>query len=173
MAAFHTVDVHVGNRMRTRRKMAGMSQVTLAKASGVTFQQVQKYERGANRVSASRLYEIARIQGVTVAYYFEGLNDGRPATADPELAERETARRAVAEEFGVAGLLDQLAALDPARRDEALKLVTTVIDFADHLAAGRPARRPAELIAVEHVGGRADHFQLNEAGRRAVAAARA
>ncbi len=69
------VDVHVGQRIRARRKTVGLSQSTLADALGLTFQQVQKYENGANRVSASKLYETARCLGVPVSYFFEGLPD--------------------------------------------------------------------------------------------------
>ena len=67
------VDRHVGSRLRTRRTMLGMSQSTLAKAVGLTFQQVQKYERGTNRISASKLYQFGQIVGVPVAFFFEGL----------------------------------------------------------------------------------------------------
>ena len=69
------VDLHVGGRVRMRRKMLGVSQERLAEALGLTFQQVQKYERGANRISASKLYEIARFLSAPVAYFFEGLTD--------------------------------------------------------------------------------------------------
>ena len=69
------VDLHVGGRVRMRRKMLGISQERLAEALGLTFQQVQKYERGANRISASKLYEIARFLSAPIAYFFEGLND--------------------------------------------------------------------------------------------------
>ena len=68
----HTVDVHVGQRVRQRRKIMGLSQQDLARALGLTFQQVQKYERGTNRVSASKLWEIARTLKVPVAYFFDG-----------------------------------------------------------------------------------------------------
>ena len=67
------VDVHVGGRIRLRRKLCGMSQEKLADALGLTFQQIQKYERGTNRVSASKLYEAATALGTPVAYFFEGL----------------------------------------------------------------------------------------------------
>jgi len=67
------VDLHVGARIRMRRKLLGVSQERLADQLGLTFQQVQKYERGANRVSASKLYEIARALEAPVAYFFEGL----------------------------------------------------------------------------------------------------
>lgn len=70
----HTVDAHVGSRIRTRRKLRGLGQVALAQRIGVTFQQIQKYEMGANRVSASKLYDIARALQTPVAWFFEGLN---------------------------------------------------------------------------------------------------
>ena len=69
------VDLHVGARIRMRRKLLGVSQERLADDLGLTFQQVQKYERGANRVSASKLYEIARSLKTSIAYFFEGLAD--------------------------------------------------------------------------------------------------
>ena len=69
------VDLYVGGRIRLRRRTLGVSQEKLAEDLGLTFQQVQKYERGANRVSASKLYEIARSLSVPVAFFFEGLND--------------------------------------------------------------------------------------------------
>jgi transcriptional regulator with XRE-family HTH domain len=67
------VDVHVGARMRQRRFILGQSQVGLAEDLGVTFQQVQKYEKGTNRVSASMMFRAGASQGVPPAYYFEGL----------------------------------------------------------------------------------------------------
>jgi transcriptional regulator with XRE-family HTH domain len=69
------VDLHVGGRIRMRRRILGVSQERLAEALGLTFQQVQKYERGANRVSASKLYEIARTLQAPITYFFEGLPD--------------------------------------------------------------------------------------------------
>lgn len=75
------VDVHVGERVRLRRKALGMSQTTLAEAIGLTFQQVQKYERGANRISASKLYEMARTLKVSLAYFYDGYLP-EPADAD-------------------------------------------------------------------------------------------
>ena len=75
------VDVHVGLRIRLRRKELGVSQEKLADAIGLTFQQVQKYERAANRVSASKLYEVARALDTSTAYFFEGLTDAHIRTA--------------------------------------------------------------------------------------------
>jgi transcriptional regulator with XRE-family HTH domain len=66
------IDKHVGRRLRWRRRELKLSQETLAEMLGVTFQQVQKYERGANRVSAGRLFELARALETTIPYFFEG-----------------------------------------------------------------------------------------------------
>ncbi len=72
----HPVDVHVGNRVKQRRVMQGMSQEQLGSNLGLTFQQIQKYEKGANRVSASRLWDIADALGVTTSFFYEGLRRG-------------------------------------------------------------------------------------------------
>lgn len=69
--ASHPTDVLVGNRIRQRRALLGMSQTALGKAVGLTFQQIQKYERGANRASASKLYEFATVLDVPVSFFFE------------------------------------------------------------------------------------------------------
>ena len=71
-------DQHVGARVRMRRKMLAMSQAQLAEALGITYQQVQKYERGANRIAASRLQQISHILQVPVAFFFEGAPDAAP-----------------------------------------------------------------------------------------------
>ena len=67
------IDVHVGNRVRMRRMLIGMSQEKLGERLGLTFQQIQKYEKGTNRISASRLYQISQILGVPVQFFFEDL----------------------------------------------------------------------------------------------------
>ncbi len=69
------VDVHVGRRVRMRRVLIGLSQEKLGEQLGLTFQQVQKYEKGSNRISASRLYQIAHILGVPVSFFFDDLPD--------------------------------------------------------------------------------------------------
>jgi transcriptional regulator with XRE-family HTH domain len=73
------VDHHVGARIRERRTMLGLSQQQLAKMIGVTYQQAHKYERGLNRISAGRLFEIAQVLDVPVSYFFEGLQPGAEA----------------------------------------------------------------------------------------------
>lgn len=71
----HPVDVHVGQRIRQRRWLVGMTQQQLAERVGIKFQQIQKYETGANRVSASRLWDIAAALEVPVSFFFEGIED--------------------------------------------------------------------------------------------------
>ena len=82
----HPVDIHVGKRIRHRRWLVGMTQQQLAEQVGIKFQQIQKYETGANRVSASRLWDISESLDVPVSFFFEGLDveDGRaPGDAVP------------------------------------------------------------------------------------------
>jgi transcriptional regulator with XRE-family HTH domain len=67
----HPIDVHVGGRVRLRRTMLGMSQDKLADSLGLTFQQVQKYEKGVNRIGASRVFEISRILGVPIQFFYD------------------------------------------------------------------------------------------------------
>lgn len=69
------VDVHVGSRVRLRRTLLGLSQEKLGEAIGLTFQQVQKYERGANRIGASRLFDLSRVLDVPIGYFFEDMSD--------------------------------------------------------------------------------------------------
>jgi transcriptional regulator with XRE-family HTH domain len=102
-------DVHVGARVRLRRTMLGMSQEKLGEALGLTFQQVQKYERGANRVGASRLWEMSRVLDVPVSYFFEEL-DGEPGTTGGAAAEPE---------------------LDPMTKRETLELVRAYYKISD------------------------------------------
>ncbi len=100
------VDIHVGSRVRLRRTLLGFSQEKLADAIGLTFQQVQKYERGANRIGASRLYELSRVLDVPVSFFFDDMSsevagraarDGGGMSESPQppfetdaLAKRET-----------------------------------------------------------------------------------
>ncbi len=75
MGTPHPVDIHVGRRLRLKRTILGMSQEAVGKEIGVTFQQIQKYERGINRMGASRLYDFAKALGVNISYFFEGFGD--------------------------------------------------------------------------------------------------
>lgn len=95
----HHVDVHVGQRIRRRRWMVGMTQQQLGEAVGIKFQQIQKYETGMNRVSASRLWDIAEALDVPVPFFFEGYDveenvsvlaaDGKVNTVGDLLADKE------------------------------------------------------------------------------------
>lgn len=78
----HPVDVHVGKRIRHRRWMVGMTQQQLAEHVGIKFQQIQKYETGMNRVSASRLWEISEALSVPISFFFEGLGETGEAAKD-------------------------------------------------------------------------------------------
>lgn len=91
----HPVDVHVGKRVRHRRWMVGITQQQLGERVGIKFQQVQKYETGMNRVSASRLWDIAAVLDVPVSFFFDGLDeddaaaDAPAGSQDDLLADRE------------------------------------------------------------------------------------
>ncbi|OUS20656.1 transcriptional regulator [Litorivita pollutaquae] len=82
----HHVDVHVGKRVRHRRWLVGMTQQQLAEQVGIKFQQIQKYETGANRISASRLWDISDALDVPVSFFFEGM-EAEAETADVDTAE--------------------------------------------------------------------------------------
>ena len=80
------IDLHVGKRLRRRRRLLGLTQQQLAESVGIRFQQIQKYECGANRVSASRLFELAESLEVPVQYFDEGLSQRDEAANEPTLA---------------------------------------------------------------------------------------
>ena len=87
------IDEHLGRRLRRRRRLLGLTQQDLAQACGVRFQQIQKYECGANRMSAARLWLIAEALGAPVSYFYEGLDMGRPGAPREDgevLASKET-----------------------------------------------------------------------------------
>lgn len=107
------VDEYVGNRVRLRRVELGMSQQELARLIGITFQQLQKNERGVNRLSASRMYEAARVLDVPIGYFFEGVTNAKPLvipTKKPEYS---------------------LPIADEAAKRETLELVTAYYDIRD------------------------------------------
>lgn len=88
----HVVDVHVGQKIRHRRWLVGMTQQQLADMVGIKFQQIQKYETGMNRVSASRLWDISRALDVPPSFFFEGLHDDTDVSVEQEslLNKKET-----------------------------------------------------------------------------------
>ena len=117
----HVVDVHVGSRVRLRRKLIGMSQEQLAGALGLTFQQIQKYERGMNRVSASKLYEAASALGTPVAYFFEGLEGDTAKVAENSVGEAIRALFATSEGFELARNFARISRED--LRQQVLRLI--------------------------------------------------
>ncbi len=78
----HLVDVHVGQRVRQRRWMAGMTQQQLGDKVGIKYQQIQKYETGVNRISVSRMWDIAATMEVPVSFFFEGIDGQAPDTGE-------------------------------------------------------------------------------------------
>jgi transcriptional regulator with XRE-family HTH domain len=94
----HPIDIHVGARIRAQRILCGLTQSDLAKRVGISFQSVQKYEQGENRVSASRLYEFAEALGVAPQHFFDGLDDGKAngAMTDADIGDSELQRHLLA-----------------------------------------------------------------------------
>ena len=90
----NAIDIHVGSRIRLRRTTLGMSQEKLGEALGITFQQIQKYEKGTNRVGASRLQNISTILNVPVSFFFEDA-PGDPSTGQPGMAEANSSNYVV------------------------------------------------------------------------------
>ena len=125
----HPIDVHVGARLRLRRTMLRMSQEKLAAALGLTFQQVQKYERAANRISASRLYQLCRILGVGVGFFYDGIAPAH--AANPGFAE------APAEPFES----------DPLRQRETIELVEAFYAIGDPAVRRRLFELARQLAA--------------------------
>ena len=78
----HPVDIHVGHRVRLRRWLRGMTQLELGERVGIRFQQIQKYEAGKNRISASRMWDIAAAMEVPMSYFFEGIEGQAPDTGE-------------------------------------------------------------------------------------------
>src|ERR1700720_3380971 len=123
------IDIHGGSRVRLRRTMLRMSQEKLAAALGLTFQQVQKYERAANRISASRLYQLCRIFGVGVGFFYDGL--------DPAHAGNHGFAEAKAEPFES----------DPLRQRETVELVEAYYAIDDPAARRRLFELARQLAA--------------------------
>ena len=111
------VDAHVGQRIRARRVVLGFSQEKLATALGLTFQQVQKYEKGANRVGASRLFDLSRVLDVPVSFFFDDMSEEVEALS-PRL---------------ISGLAEEPAAMDmdPMTKRETLELVRAYYRISD------------------------------------------
>ena len=105
----HPIDIHVGRRLRQRRRLLGLTQEKLAQAVDIRFQQIQKYESGSNRVSASRLWSLSKALDVSISYFFEGMNGAEPKL-DLDLRSEYGFSEAPAE-----GLLDEKETMDLVR----------------------------------------------------------
>ncbi len=142
------VDVHVGGRVRLRRTLLGMSQEKLAEALGLTFQQVQKYERGANRIGAGRLWELSRALDVPVSYFFDEL--GTTST---------TSAGGLAEESATYGE-------DPMSRRETLLLVRAYYGIGDTTVRRRMLELMKALASdASPTGEGADEKAMAEPGK--------
>ena len=115
------VDVYVGQRLRARRTLLSLSLMALADAIGLTFQQLQKYEKGADRISASRLYDLSRVLGVDIEYFFEDMDEDTKK-ASPAQA---TKRKDLTSPNGLP------QAYDPMHKSEALALVRAYYRISD------------------------------------------
>jgi transcriptional regulator with XRE-family HTH domain len=129
------VDLNIGQRVRHRRWLTGMTQQQLADAIGIRFQQIQKYESGANRISASRLWSIAQAMNVPISFFYGGMDDVRGETADDPMGAKETFEL-VRAYYGIA----------EGPRREFLGLVQALETASDKLAADESAHAalPAE-----------------------------
>lgn len=125
------IDVHVGGRVKMRRMLIGMSQEKLGDQLGLTFQQVQKYEKGSNRIGASRLWDLARILEVPVHYFFDGLSgDHAPAEGFAEQPQQDYFLQFVNSSEGIQ-LIKAFAGIeDPRVRRALLSLVRSLADSA-------------------------------------------
>lgn len=136
------VDLHVGARVRMRRKFLGISQEKLAYELGLTFQQVQKYERGANRISASKLFEISRALSAPVAYFFDGLSEQLPTDGFSETPSEQNVHGFLMTSEGL-----ELAATFPKVRNA--KFRRRVLELVRTLAEDEKVEEPILEVAAE------------------------
>jgi transcriptional regulator with XRE-family HTH domain len=130
------IDIHVGARIRLRRQLLKMSQERLGDDLGVTFQQVQKYERGANRVGASRLYRLSRVLEVPVQFFFEGLGEKSAATGMAEDDQTPLVYDFIQSADGVS-LAESFSRIKDSKvRRRVLELVRTLAAEEDEMAGG-------------------------------------
>ena len=129
-AAPNAVDVHVGGRVRLRRTLLGLSQSALGDALGLTFQQVQKYERGANRISASKLWRLSQVLEVPVSFFFDDIAVDRDGRAVPSILSAGESGASEADVMTKRETLELTRAYyrvaDPATRKALLDLFTAV-----------------------------------------------
>lgn len=110
------IDIHVGAQVRARRTALGLSQDKLGAAVGLTFQQIQKYERGANRIGASRLYEFSTVLGVPIGYFYEAVPAAAVAAVQERLADDVSLSDLGPETLRMVGLYYRIARVDVRRR---------------------------------------------------------
>jgi transcriptional regulator with XRE-family HTH domain len=127
------VDVHVGKRLRLRRNLLGLSQEQLGRATGLTFQQIQKYERGTNRMGASRLFQLAGLLNVPVAYFFDELHGSDEAGfCENAQAQLDSAGRSDVDMLSRRETLELIRAyykiIDPKQRRKIYELIKSMAD---------------------------------------------
>lgn len=124
------IDVQVGNRVRLRRMLIGMSQEKLGEMLGLTFQQVQKYEKGVNRIGAGRLFHVAQILGVGIDYFYQGVIEQIPKPAAPGFAEETPppVMEFLSSGEGLQLTLSFMRIKDPKVRKRVLDLVKSLVD---------------------------------------------
>jgi transcriptional regulator with XRE-family HTH domain len=130
------IDVHVGSRIRLRRTLLGMSQERLGEALGLTFQQVQKYERGVNRVGASRLFDLSRVLDVPISFFFDDMPESVASTLGPPMSRRTSGFNETQDGFGD----------DTLSRRETLELVRAYYRITD------PAVRKRVFDLIKSMG---------------------
>jgi transcriptional regulator with XRE-family HTH domain len=136
-----SIDAHVGSRVRLRRMLIGMSQEKLGELLGLTFQQVQKYEKGANRIGASRLYDISTILNVPVQYFFEDLpqatNSGMNGHGMSEPDREPMVMDFVSSTEGLQLIRSYTKVMDPRVRKRILELVKSLGGEEEEAPASR------------------------------------
>jgi transcriptional regulator with XRE-family HTH domain len=141
LAPVTEIDALVGSRIRSRREALGMSQGRLGRSLGVTFSQVQKYEKGSNRIGAGRLYHVAALLGVPVQYFFEGVDEPAPAQDAGDQASAADAER----------LRDAFARIsDPHARQALLSLAATMVDASPPKPGGAATRSLGSPFETRH-----------------------
>jgi transcriptional regulator with XRE-family HTH domain len=125
----HPVDVHVGKRVRHRRWMVGMTQQQLGDIVGIKFQQIQKYETGMNRISASRLWDIAQALDVSISFFFEGF-EGEEAAAEAAIASVDSHRGDLLADKEALELVRSYYAIPEAQRRRLFDLARVLSDVA-------------------------------------------
>ncbi len=132
------VDVHVGNRIRMRRILLGKSQEVVAAHLGVSFQQLQKYESGANRVSASRLFDLAHILMSPISYFFDDISRDLPISQDENIAGDGPAESVLNNRMTLDLIRDFYRITSPQQQRCLLELVRTMADASEEQAAASP-----------------------------------